>query len=181
MKNYLLAERYAGGLVESLAPEDMDAIDQALHDLVQLVHGSDALSHVLYNEAITLHIRLQVLREVMEKAEYPDILVRLGALLLRRGRIRVLPDIAQLFSILVDESLGRARAHVTTALPLDEAQQQTLQEALQAYNNSAIHLYCEVDETILGGVIARIGSLRIDGSVRNRLQHLRETLLESAT
>jgi F-type H+-transporting ATPase subunit delta len=97
--------------------------------------------------------------------------------LVRRGRITVLPEIAETFEDLVDERLKRASARVRTATELSSEQQERLSKALSAFTNYDIRLKAKVDPRLLGGVVVRIGSTVLDGSVRTRLNRLRETLL----
>lgn len=179
MKNYLLAERYAGGLIASLDATELDDIDKSLTDMAQLIAEHPEISNVLYNNAIGSSVRTQILKDILSNCGYASTLINLAELLIRKGRIRILPDIARVFSIMADDVHQRARAVVTTALPLSEEQKHMLNDTLEQYCERKVHLYCEVDPEILGGVIAQIGSTRIDGSVRNRLQHLRDELLNT--
>ncbi len=179
MKNFLLAERYAGGLIGSLEVTELDNIDMSLTDMAQMVAEHPEVSNILYNNAISSSVRSQILREILSKGGFASILINLADLLIRKGRIRILSDIARVFSIMADDVQHRARAVITTALPLSEEQKQSLNDSLEQYCGCSVHLYCEVNPEILGGVVAQIGSMRIDGSVQNRLQHLREELLSS--
>jgi F-type H+-transporting ATPase subunit delta len=178
MKNYLIAERYASGL--SSAIEDNDALEPAVAALWQfreLYETNHDFRNVLANPAIDSERRAAVLADVLKALEVPTVVARLAEVLLRRGRISVLPDVAEVFSALADSRLNRLRATVTTAAPISEAEEARLAAVLEAHTGKTIRMECAVDSEILGGVVARMGSEVIDGSVRTRLDNLRTALL----
>jgi len=178
MKNYMVAGRYARGLSESIADfEELNAAARALRDLRAVYEGSHALQNVLATPALRLEKRLRVLREVLTAAETPPKVRSFVELLLRRGRINYLGDVTEVFNSLADERLGRVRAHVTTAVPLDAEQETRLRTAFEQHTGREVRMETEVDKDVLGGVVARIGSVIIDGSIHSRLRRLRTALL----
>jgi F-type H+-transporting ATPase subunit delta len=99
------------------------------------------------------------------------------ALLARRDRLALVPEIAAAFRRLVNEQRGIEVAQVTTAIPLDERQRSSIAARLAARTGKQITLETHVDPSILGGVVAQIGDDVIDGSVRGRLERIRRALL----
>ena len=77
---------------------------------------------------------------------------------------------------LADVELGRVRARVTSAVPLDDASVAAIAEKLAASTQKKVLVERVVDPAILGGVVAQVGSLVYDGSVRTQLEDLRKTL-----
>ena len=178
MKNYLIAERYASGL--SSAIEDNDVLEPAvaaLQQLRELYQSNNDYRNVLANPAIDGERRAAILDEVLKVLDVPQTVARLAHTMLRRGRISILPDVATVFSARADTRLNRLRAAVTTAKPISEAEEARLAAVLEAYTGKTIRMVCTVDSEILGGVVARMGSEVIDGSVRTRLDNLRTALL----
>ena len=178
MKNYLIAERYASGLSSAL--EDNGALESAvaaLQQLREIYETNHDYRNVLANPAIDSERRAAVLDDVLTALDVPQAVARLAQAMLRRGRISVLPDVAKVFSALSDTRLNRLRAAVTTAKPISEAEEARLAAVLEAYTGKTIRMVCTVDDEILGGVVARMGSEVIDGSVRTRLDNLRTALL----
>ena len=98
-------------------------------------------------------------------------------LLLHRERLELLPGIALAFHDLLNRARGIATAHVTTAVPLDDAARQQLATRLSRYLGQQVELVTTVDPSIMGGVVARVGDLLLDGSVRGRLEALRRRLV----
>jgi F-type H+-transporting ATPase subunit delta len=102
--------------------------------------------------------------------------VRFLAILARRDRLELVPEIAQVFRRLLNEHRGIAVAQVTTAVPIDERQKATIASRLGQRVGKAVTLETRIDPSILGGVIAQIGDNVLDGSVRGRLERLRRAL-----
>jgi F-type H+-transporting ATPase subunit delta len=102
--------------------------------------------------------------------------VRFLAILARRDRLELVPEIAQVFRRLLNEHRGIAVAQVTTAVPIDERQKATIASRLGRRVGKAVTLETRIDPSILGGVIAQIGDNVLDGSVRGRLERLRRAL-----
>jgi F-type H+-transporting ATPase subunit delta len=84
----------------------------------------------------------------------------------------LLPQIAAMYEAMRADVENRARVSVTSAAPLNEAQQQRLASALKKRLNREVQLDCSVDPELLGGAVIRCGDLVIDGSVKSRLAQL---------
>lgn len=178
MKNYLIAERYAKGL--SAAISDDAALDDAvaaLRHLGELYETEHDFRSAVSNPAIDKKLRSRVLKDVLEHVGVPQVVARLADVLLERGRIAVVSDVAEVFRMIANARLGRIRATVTTAVPLSADQQTRLGRALESYSGKAVRVKPAVDPEILGGVVVRMGDAVIDGSVRTRLNSLRDALL----
>ncbi len=98
-------------------------------------------------------------------------------LLLERGRISALPAIARAYKQLVDERLGRVQATVTSAQPLDPATAASVQRALEKRTGKRVVITSNVDPSLIGGVVARVGDLVFDGSLKSKLEALRARIL----
>ena len=97
--------------------------------------------------------------------------------LLDRERIPCLPAIAREIRVLVDAKAGRVRAQVTSALPLALAQTKEIQSALERLAGNSVILKSVEDPEILGGVIAQIGDVVYDGSLKTKLERMRERFM----
>ena len=101
-------------------------------------------------------------------------------LLRQKARLSLGPSIASYFRELWDEERGLERAVVRTAVPLDDAARQALAAQLARASGNQVELEAEVDPSLLGGAVIRIGDRLIDGSTRTRLRSLRERLTQGA-
>jgi F-type H+-transporting ATPase subunit delta len=91
-------------------------------------------------------------------------------------RIHELPAILEAFDNLLDERLGFVRADVTSATPLDDPQRMELEAELSRLAGKKAKLTFTIDPALIGGVVARVGSVLYDGSVRGHLERLRVKL-----
>ena len=101
---------------------------------------------------------------------------RFLAILARRDRLELVPEITTQFRRLVNEARGIAVAQVTTAVAIDDRQKAVIASRLGRRFGKTVVLEERIDPSILGGVIAQIGDTVIDGSIRGRLERLRRTL-----
>jgi F-type H+-transporting ATPase subunit delta len=99
------------------------------------------------------------------------------ATLAEARRLDCLPEIATLFDAFKDEAEGIAEVTVTSAVPLDERQEQSLVAALTRRLKREVRLHCTTDPHLLGGAVVRSGDLVIDGSVRGRLERIANELV----
>src|SRR5579875_3681040 len=160
------ARRYAEAafaLARQTQAEDAWARDlQRLADLLAVPVAEKALT----SPAVPAAQKLAAI-----DAELPDLqppVRNLVQLLLR--------DIAAAYRELWHRARGIVTAQVTTAVPLSDAQRALLAERLGRYVGRQVELETNVDPSIMGGVVARVGDLLLDGSVRGRLEALRRRL-----
>ena len=121
--------------------------------------------------------------QLVEKAlAGADPLVRnLARLLLRRGRTALGPQIAEAYQELLDEAQGIRHAVVTTAVPLSADDLNAVERRLAEIAGGQVVVKPAVDESILGGLVVRIGDRLIDGSTRSHLEALRRRLAGTRT
>ncbi len=182
MKHYLIAERYAKGL--SAAIPDSSQLESVLAGVMrlgELYETEHNLRSAVANPAIDVDKRAAVLTEVLKEENLSTVVTRLADVLLHRGRISLLPDVASVFAMIVDERLNRVTASVTTAVALSDSQRDRLKSSLEKFSGETVSLDCDVDAAILGGVVTRMGGTVIDGSLRTRLERMKHTLLVEET
>jgi len=172
------AKRYAQA-VFSLAKE-RGTLDRWLDDLAILndVMGDARAAEYLSSPAVSESDKRKLLDSVLVNAQ-PEAR-NLAHMLVERRRISIIPDLAQLYGAAVLEERGIAIAEVTTAEPLGANEQEMVRSHLSRLIGKNVQLRTEVDPTIIGGVIARVGDQLIDGSVLNQLRRLRSRLATSA-
>ncbi len=107
------------------------------------------------------------------------LVLNLARLLVHRGRTALAPQIAEAFQELVDAERGIAHALVTTAVPLSDDEARAVAEKLSQISDQQVVVETQVDERIIGGLVARIGDKLIDGSTRSRLLALKRRLREA--
>lgn len=178
MKYYRIAERYARGLSRMIADDtQVEVALGTLEDFAEAMRDSHDLRSILLNPAIDTAQRLSVLRDVAARLGASGPAATLLEVLLRRGRLPLLEDVATVFGTLADARLNRVLARVATPAPLADEDRARTRATLERWSGKTVRLRCKVDPELLGGMVARIGGTVIDGTVRSRLAQLRAALL----
>jgi F-type H+-transporting ATPase subunit delta len=172
-----IARRYAKGLF-SLAAETgkVEPWSDSLQALKQAVEGSPDLLDVLSNPVYSREQRRAIVEKLASALRLDPEPANLLFLLGDRNRLAYLSAIVTTFRDLADQHLGRVRAKVTSAVPLDDAAAQAIANKLTQATKAQVLLDRAVDPALLGGVVAQVGSLVYDGSVRTQLEDLRQQL-----
>jgi F-type H+-transporting ATPase subunit delta len=131
----------------------------------------------LENPVFSLEKRKLIMDELSRRLALSKTVRNFIMLLLDKGRIAALPDIARVHRTLIDEHAGRMRATVTSARPLDPMLETRLKTALEKSSGKVVLFDKREDPAILGGLVTQLGDTVYDGSVRTQLQQLREELL----
>jgi F-type H+-transporting ATPase subunit delta len=172
-----IARRYAKALF-GLAVESgqVEGWANSLVALQQVVDGSPDLQDVLANPVYSKEQRRAIVEKLATAlslaAEPRSLLFLLGD----RNRLSYLSAIVTTFRDLADQHLGRLRAKVTSAVALDDGAAQAIADKLSQATKAMVLLDRAIDPAILGGVVAQVGSLVYDGSVRTQLEDLRQQL-----
>jgi F-type H+-transporting ATPase subunit delta len=171
-----IARRYAKALF-SLAVEQ-GRVDQWSTDLARLKEAisNPELKDVLENPIYVKDQRRAIAQKLAAALHLEQTLTNFLLLLSDRDRFVHLPAVIDTYGALADEKLGRIRARVVSAVPLDLASAQAISSKFAAATKAEVILDRAIDPEILGGVVAQVGSLVYDGSVRTQLEDLRRNL-----
>ena len=178
MKSGAAARRYARALF-ALAREEgrIEEVRRELDALGALLDANAELSHAILRPLFPSGERRRALRAVCERLGSSDTVRRFCSFLVDRRRIIELEAVRTAYGALADEAAGRMRARVVSSSPLSDAQRERLRRALAERTGSKLELELEVDASLLGGVVASVGGLVFDGSLRTQLLQLRATLM----
>jgi len=153
----------------------LDEIEDELFRFARVLDSSEELREKLSDPHIAPGVRQQIVTDLLGGKATPAT-VNLVGMVVGNGRARDLPAIV---SALVETSAHRANkevAEVRSAIPLTDDQKSRLADALGEATGKQVEVKVIVDESIQGGVVARVGDTVIDGSVRRRLDQLRNSL-----
>jgi len=168
------AKRYAQAAFE-LARErgELEAWELDLGSLADALRSPEALAFIASRQVRT-EAKEAFLREAT--GELSPLVWNLVRLLASRGRLALLPQIAEQFQALLDEHRGIAHAEVVTAVPLGDGEREALASRLSELTGKQVLVELYEEPEILGGLIARIGDQLIDGSTRSKLLALKRQL-----
>ena len=172
--------RYARALADTVgnqAARDPQAIASQLEEFHALLSGSGELRILFSTPAVTAEKKKAVLAELAQAMGLEPVTRNFLNVVIDHDRMGLLGEIAEAFEALLNERLGIAVAEVTAARPLEEAEKQELTSALAAKTGKQIRLNFSLDPSLVGGIVARVGSTIYDGSVRGQLRRLRAELV----
>jgi F-type H+-transporting ATPase subunit delta len=170
--------RYASAFLDVVTSAKLDtaAIEGQLSDFLGTWNGSPELREFFANPAIPAPQKVRILDKLNEKLKLQKELRNLLAVLIDNNRIGSVSEVAQAYRKLLQERLGIRQAEVVTARELSAAEQTSLLAEIGKMAGSRINASFKLDKSILGGTIVRIGSTVYDGSVRGRLDRLKDAL-----
>lgn len=182
MTNRTAATRYARALLDVAVKEkaDLEALREQLSDFARLFVDHPTLARVLLNPAVPVPRKRSAVAELTTRAAIAPILSKLLLLLAERDRLVLVPDLLASYRERLLDYQNVARAEVTTAAPLPPDRAKALERSLARVTNRTVMLATSVDPSIIGGVVARIGSTIYDGSVVRQLEKMKERLVEGA-
>ena len=168
------AKRYTEAVFD--IAREKGSFDQWQRDLDALAGliTDNGAALVLNSPKISRAQKLSLVQEALRDAA-PEAL-NLATLLLDRRRLGIAPEMANLFRDAALAELGIVVANVTTAEPIDRQAETAIRQRLSSLVGKQVEIRSEVDPSIIGGVVARIGDQLIDGSVSNQLRRLRDRL-----
>ena len=168
-------DAYASAMLTVAQAEGVvERVEDELFKVARTVEGSDPLRSTLTDPAIPVERRAGVVDELLGKRAHP-LTTAITSFVVGAGRAHDLPAIVDAFVARAAEARAEAVAEVRTAYPLDADQQARLADALGRATGKRVSVKVIIDPTVLGGIVARVGDTVIDGSVRSRLEQLRET------
>ncbi len=161
--------------------EEQDLVDSVLDELVDLVKLADRdedFRQFLTSPLVETDEREASL-ERMFRGRVSDLLLDTLQVMNRKGRMGLVPALAETYRNAVEDLRGEIRVHVRSAVELDDAQRDQLSQAVAKYTNKRAALVESVDSSLIGGVVLRIGDQRIDTSVARDLENLEGQMLDS--
>ena len=179
MKDRLLAKRYAKALLAAISdPGVAERAGTFLDSLASSMSESPELRDVLLNPAVSRQDRKAVLEALACSREVPPLVANFLSVVADHGRAGALPSIADAFREMKDEAAGVVPAMLTTAAPIPDALAAKARAVLEKLTARRVRLTCEVDPSLLGGAVTRIGSTVYDGSLSTQLGALRRSMAE---
>ena len=150
-------------------------VSDELFRIAQVVKGNDELRDTLADPHIPTVTRLQIIEDILDGKATPAT-VSLVSMVTANGRIRDLPAIVDEFVATAAREASKEVAEVRSAIALTDDQKSRLADALGKATGKQIEVKVIIDPSIQGGLVSQVGETVIDGSVRRRLDQLRNTL-----
>jgi len=169
-----LVRGYAEGLLKIVEAEgDLERVEDELFRFGKLLEENHDLKQALSDSSVERAQRIKIVDELLAGKVSPHT-VGLITFVVTQDRARQLPQILEELSAMASERRQAVLAEVRSAVPLDEAQRAELATALSKATGKTVELKVLIDPSVLGGVYAKVGDTVIDGTVRRRLELLKE-------
>ena len=179
MKDIRVAKRYAAALFGvALRDEVLDAVSADLELISRFLSDVPYLRAVLMQPLVSDERKNKVVVDAFGDRVTASSLSFLK-LLIRKRREDLIPECIREFKVLVAEYAGTVDAEAWSAVPMSLDQEKALVLSLHNLTGKKVRLRAEVDPSLVGGVVVRLGDTIIDGSVRGKLERLERQLLGS--
>src|SRR5207244_5424768 len=172
------ANPYAKALMDVLYPEKAEAGIQQLQDFLSLLNDQPDARRFLENPTMAGDRRKRMLKEIFDALSLDRRVANFIGILADRARLPILEEIIQAYQKLLDERQGILRARVTSAHSLDPSEQRELAARLEQATGKQLRMEVTVDPSLIGGMVAQVGTTIYDGSVRQQLQAFKSRLVE---
>jgi F-type H+-transporting ATPase subunit delta len=172
-----VSKRYAKALL-SLGKEDgkYQQYGKELQEFSSFFQQNAEFAQAISNPVFDLEDRKKILNLIFEKSRYSDTVKNFLNLLLDKKRLAGIAGIYAFYENLMDEVANVARAEVITPRPLHEDARQRLEQVLEELTSRKVRMETREDNTLIGGIVVKIGDLVLDGSIKAQLKGLKESL-----
>jgi len=175
--NEAVARRYASALADvALEQIKAEKVKADLGEFVEAFYTSADLRNFLESPAVGPDLKRKVVDKLSVKMGWDAALRNFIFLVVDHRRTELLKEMEQALAEEINARLGIAQARVVSAQPLSEEEKKQLTAALEKRTGKRIKAQFHQDSSLLGGAVARVGSIIYDGSVRHQLNRLREQL-----
>lgn len=174
-----IAGRYAGALFElAESAKSIDAVEKDLNGLAAAIEESADLQRVIRSPVFSSEDQAGAMATIAGKLGLSPLTTKFIGLAARNRRLFALPDMIRAFRAQAAAARGEVSADVVSAHPLTDAQMKDLKASIKAAIGKDVAVNTSVDESLLGGLIVKVGSRMIDSSLKTKLNSLKIAMKE---
>jgi len=174
-----IAERYATAIFEiAKESKSLPKLESNIDDLRAALADSADLREVIASPVLARADQARVMDAIAKKMKLEPAMANGLAVMAGKRRLFVLPQLLQQLSAMIADDKGEMTADVTSAKALTKAQSDKLAKTLKARVGKDVKINATVDESLIGGLVVKVGSKMIDTSIRSRLNSLQNAMKE---
>lgn len=174
-----IAGRYAQAVFDLVKEQGgIDALAGQVADLGSALADSSDLREMIASPLLSREDQDNAITAIAARMGLSPLLVNTLRLMAQNRRLFALPQLVERLSALIADAKGEMTAEVVSAAPLTAEQERRLTETLAQKSGKAIRLDARVDESLIGGMIVKLGSQMIDSSIRSKLASLQNVMKE---
>jgi F-type H+-transporting ATPase subunit delta len=171
------ARRYASALADVVIPRGEDRVVLSeLKAWEAMIAENSNLQEAFGNPTVAYDQKRKVLEELIARTRVQPTTANFLRVLLKNQRLAELAQVNAKLAEVLDDRTGIVSAQIVSARPISDSTKTSLEQKLTQLTGKKARLTFQTDESLLGGIVTRIGSTIYDGSVRNQLSRLREEL-----
>lgn len=172
-----ISKRYAKALLNIGQEEGLyEDYGKSLSEFSAFCTENGEFYRIISSRIFALEDRSKILEAVLDKSGFRPVVKNFLRLLLEKNRIGAIGEITDYYASLTDEITGIARADIVTAKALKEETLTEIEGVLRKLTAKDVKTFVREDESLIGGVIVKIGDLVLDGSVKTQIEGLKETI-----
>jgi F-type H+-transporting ATPase subunit delta len=173
--------RYARALIDVAERQsNAERVAEDLDAYAGVLQQHEDLARVLHSPAVPPAKKRDAVRVLAAQLGLTPLVTQLLTALAERDRLVVVPELAPVYRDRLLERRNVVSAEVTTAMPIPSDKIDAIARQLGQVTGKQVRVSSRVDPSIIGGVVARVGSMVYDGSVNNQLARMRQKLVENA-
>ena len=177
MSSQTVARRYATALADVVAGKvGARAVQEELVGWELMINSNSQLKEVFANPTVPYDQKRKVLRELITRTKVGPLTSNFLEILLKNQRVTALEEINRRLAEVLDARSGVLAAHVTTARPISDDARKALSEKLSRMSGKQVRLSFTTDQSLIGGMVTRVGSTVYDGSIRSQLNRMEKSL-----
>ncbi len=177
MKQTILAKRYAKAIFTvGQEQKKYEEYNEVLQGVAKLYVTHPEVSDALTNPLYPMDVKEKVMTGMVGSMGVDTVMGNFLNLLVQKKRAEILPEIAEAYKTMVDEEKNISHGTVVSAVTLDDGLKTNVQTVLEKLTGKKVELTTSVDPSILGGIIAKVGDLVLDGSIKTQLAGLKDSI-----
>ena len=174
-----VSRRYASAIFSvSIEDGSLKELEQDLEKLAGIIEKSEAFRTLLRSPLNSRYDQFNAVRSISKKVKLSKSTTNLLLIMAQKRRLAIMPDLIIDVKSLLNEHRGETTVEVVSAVPFSTAQQTKLAKAVEASIGKKIKLGIEIDKTVIGGLIVKVGSRMIDTTVKTKLLKLQNIMKE---
>ncbi len=177
MKQTILAKRYAKAIFTiGQEQENYEEYNEVLQGVATLFVDTPEVEDALTNPLYPMDVKEKVMTGLVASIGVDAVMGNFLNLLVQKKRAEILPEIANAYKTMVDEAKNISHGNVISAVELSDELKNNIQTVLEKLTGKKVELTTSVDPSIIGGMVAKVGDLVLDGSIKTQLAGLKDSI-----
>jgi len=182
MSQGIVAQRYAKALIGlTKSRKELEDAGNKLTEASEAYLSSVELQEILASNKVSSPVKQKILGELLERLKTSSLISTFCRYLLSKRRLELIPLISKAFETLYQAKIGRIQAKVSVTHELSDTSLKKLEKTLSTLTGKEVQVETNLDPSLIGGIVTRIGSTVYDGSLRNQLNLIHQSISKGGT